>query len=405
TNVLGKKYFAMSFNQAGANNGAYLARSQFQVIAVKDNTVIQITPMKNGAKGTSFTITLPLAGDMIQYQSPDGAAGTQDLTGTLIESVASGSGGCLPIAVFSGSSNVTFGTPVCNGGSYDPLWQQLYPSSTWGKNFGFVPFADYPNGNPYRVMAAEDNTNVYFDGILVATLNAGMIYPGAFTANPQVLTAPTNITADKPICVAQFAQADVCTGQPGPAAGRVGDPDMVILNPVEQNISDITIFTSNRQNISRPYLNVLIKTTAVASFTINGAPPTGTWQNFAAMPGFSYLVQSFPAGANSYRLTADSGFNAICYGWGNVESYAYSAGTYVKDPNVPGVFTPYGIENNKVCKDLPFKIKLPLPYQADSIYWDVSSLPGYTPVWTYYPPGTPDSITGTGVRPIYWYSL
>ncbi|HQR01047.1 MAG TPA: hypothetical protein PLA61_09405, partial [Ferruginibacter sp.] len=39
TNVLGKKYFAMSFNQAGANNGAYLARSQFQVIAVKDNTV------------------------------------------------------------------------------------------------------------------------------------------------------------------------------------------------------------------------------------------------------------------------------------------------------------------------------------------------------------------------------
>ncbi len=101
TNVLGKKYYAISFNQAGANASPYFARSQFQVIAVKDNTVIQITPMKNGLKSAPFNITLPLAGDMIQYQSADGAAGTQDLTGTLIESVASGSGGCMPIAVFS----------------------------------------------------------------------------------------------------------------------------------------------------------------------------------------------------------------------------------------------------------------------------------------------------------------
>ncbi|MGB3008054.1 MAG: IgGFc-binding protein, partial [Chitinophagaceae bacterium] len=137
-NVLGKKYYAISFTQSGSNAGSYFAKSQFQIIAVKNNTVVKITPMQNGVVGASVNVTLPLAGDMYQYQAD------QDLTGSLIESVASGSGGCLPIAVFSGSSNITLGTPSCNGGSYDPLFQQGYPVSTWGKNFGFIPFSDYP---------------------------------------------------------------------------------------------------------------------------------------------------------------------------------------------------------------------------------------------------------------------
>ncbi|MBL0182860.1 MAG: hypothetical protein IPP96_11445 [Chitinophagaceae bacterium] len=423
-NVLGKKYFAVSFNQAGSDatlgGNTYRARSQFQIIATKDNSVVQITPVKNGVKGTAFTVTLPLAGDMIQYQSPDGAAATQDLTGTVIESIASGSGGCLPIAVFSGSSNLTMGTqtPNCNGGSYDPLFQQLYPVNTWGENFGFIPLANYPSGVPYRVMASEDNTSVYFNGVLVATLNTGQIYPAAYTANPVTLNAPTYISADKPICVAEYAQSSGCAGNGGGA--NQGDPDMVILNPIEQNISDITIFSTKQQVINSQWINVLMKTIAIPSFKIsrNGcalAPPTGTWQPVAGLPGYSYLRELLPVPgsgpcavggvSDSYRLVADSGFNAIAYGLGTNETYAYSAGTYVKDNNAPGVSTGYGIENNKVCIGLPFKIKLPLPYIADSIYWDISSLPGYTNTWTYYPPGTPDSITGTAFRPIYWYSL
>ncbi len=414
-NVLGKKYYAVSFTQNGANSGSNIAKSQFQVIAIKDNTVIQITPMKNGAKGTPFTVTLPLAGDMIQYQSNDAAALTQDLTGTLIESIASGNGGCLPIAVFSGSSNLKIGTqtPLCGAtsNSYDPLFQQLYPVSTWGKNFGFIPFASYPAGVPYRVMASEDNTNVYFNGALVATLLAGQIYPSAFTLNPPTLTTPTSITADKPICVTQYAQSAACAGNG--AGSTLGDPDMVVLNPIEQNISDITIFSTKQEVITAQWINVLLKTTATASFRIsrNGGPllpPTAAWQTFTNLPGYSYLREQLPVPAgisDSYRLKADSGFNTIAYGLGTNETYAYSAGTYVKDLNAPGVHTGFGIENNKVCVGLDFKIKIPLPYLADSIYWDVSALPGYSPVWTYYPPSTPDSVTGTVLRPIYWYSL
>jgi gliding motility-associated-like protein len=409
TTVMGKKYYSMSFTQNGANANPYLARSQFQIIAVKNNTTIRITPRKNGVVGIPFTVSLPLAGDMYQYQSTDAAAATQDLTGTLIESIPGPSGGCVPIAVYSGSSNITFGTPFCSGNSYDPLWQQLYPISSWGKNFGLVPFMDYPNGVPYRVLASEDNTSVFFDGSLVAVLNAGQIYPTAFTSNPPVTQAPINITADKPICVAEYAQADVCTGQPNlpPPFQRVGDPDMVILNPIEQNISDITIFSSSNQAISRQYINVLMKTLYTGTFTINGAPASAGWQAFPTMPGYSYLRQQLP-GVGSYRLKADSGFNAIAYGWGNVESYAYSAGTFVKDLYTGmGFGTLYGNASFPgVCVGEGSKFTIKLPYQADSIFWQINQLPG-TPLdtMTRYPPSTFDSVTVVNGRNIYWYSL
>lgn len=413
-NVLGRKYHSMNFAQ---NSGG---RSQFDIIAVKDNTVVEITPIVDGTKRATITVNLPLAGDMYQYQLT-GADVNSDLTGTYIESIASGAGGCLPIAVFSGSSNVSMGTSSCTSfGSADPLFQQLYPVTTWGKNFGFVPFANYPSGNPYRVMASEDNTTVSFNGSVVAILNAGQIYPAAITSTPAVLSSPTSITADKPISVAQYVQSNGCSGNGG---GNIqGDPDMVILNPIEQNISDITIFSTRQQVINTQWVNILLKTVATPSFRIsrNGGalnPPTSAWQAFTPLPGYSYLRELLPTPtgtSDSYRLLADSGFNAIAYGWGNNESYVYSAGTNVKDLYQQiGVSTQYGIEPTPaVCNGSPFKFKVSLPYCADSIRWNLTSLPGPpaappTSIYTNCVPGAggPDSTTVVNGITLYWYSL
>lgn len=406
-NVLGKKYYATSFTESGTSGGGQVSRSQFQVIATKPNTVVKVTPRTNGTAGASFLINLPNTGDMYQHQS------TQDLTGTLIESTAGAGGqGCLPIAVFSGSSGITFGTNSCGGGnSYDPLFQQQYPINTWGKNFGFIPFGDYPNGNPYRVLASEDNTKVFFNGIQVATLNEGQIYPAAFTSSPVVLTAPTSITADKPIAVMQYAQKRDCSGT------NHGDPDMVILNPIEQNIKEITIFTSTQQSIDRQWINVLIETVAAPSFRINGAIPSTPFVPAANIPGYSYLRHMFtPAISGSKLLQADSGFNAIAYGFqgGQYESYAYSAGTNVKDQYQQiGIISEYGIDPvPSICVGAPFKFKVSLPYCADSIRWDLSNMPGppaQPPTLTYTScvpgAGGPDSITTVNGRQIYWYAL
>jgi gliding motility-associated-like protein len=465
SNVLGKKYYAVSYTQQSTGNvtigsSSYISRSQFQIIATQNNTVVTITPRKNGVLGSPFTVTFPLAGDMIQYQSTDAAASTQDLTGTFIESIASGSSGCLPIAVFSGSSALAMGrqTPNCNGGSYDPLFQQLYPVSTWGKNFGLIPFANYPSGIPYRVMASEDNTILSVNGAVVATLNAGQIYPATFTSTPITVTTPTSITADKPICVTEYEQSSGCAGNTAPGNNQ-GDPDMVILNPLEQSISDITIFSTRQEVIRSQWVNILIKTGGIPSFRIsrNGgtlAAPTGTWQTFgASLPGYSYLKQQLPVpgtGPNpisdSYRLVSDSGFNAIAYGQGDNESYAYSAGTNVIDLN-QGVSaqSQYGIINNGQgysCFNTPFRfnIYLPdsvlsntgpfagtkIPIRYDSIKWDVTTNPtAFVPnnfprmvrPIDQIPPGQaelpyytnpvirPDSLRLVNGKPVAWYSL
>ena len=71
TTVMGKKYRTISFTQNGSNTGTYLARSQFQIIAVKPNTDVRITPFKNGVAGATVNINFPNAGDMYQYQSTD----------------------------------------------------------------------------------------------------------------------------------------------------------------------------------------------------------------------------------------------------------------------------------------------------------------------------------------------
>ncbi len=414
TAVLGKKYRAASFTYSNVSGGGQNSRSQFQVIATKPNTQVQITPFSNGVAGPSFPINMPNVGDMYQYQA------TSDVTGTLIESVSTGSNPCSPIAVFSGSSAATIGTSTCtNPGSYDPLFQQLYPISTWGKNYGFIPFGDYSNGNPYRIIAAEDNTSVSINGTVAAVLNAGQIYPNAFNLTPVALNAATSITADKPISVIQYAQTSACSGTSN------GDPDMVVLNPIEQNIDDITVFASTQQNINRQWLNVLIKTNVANSFRIDGLPPSTAFQTAPNIPGYSFLRHMFtPASSGSYRLSADSGFNAILYGFqaNNFESYAYSAGTNVKDLNQQlEIFNEFGNETSpNACTGTPFKFKVyfpdktlgspPTTIRYDSIRWECNNngvlIPGNFPVVTYGTPTiTPDSINIRNGKDVAWYSL
>jgi gliding motility-associated-like protein len=398
-NVLGKKYRSFSYFQASTGS----SKSQFQIIAVEDNTQVQVQLRKNGvASGAPFTISLPNVGDVYQIQD------ALDLTGSYIESVASASGGCKKIAVFSGSSALSLSRQGCNGGSFDPLNQQCYPISTWGKNFGVIPIVNNPNGFQARVLADENNTTVNY-GPTTVVLNAGEFYPPS-NSNVTAQTGPFFITADKPIAAAQFLMSQNCA-----AAPAIGDPDMILLNPIEQNTNNVTLFTSTKQAILQQHMNVFIKTIAAPSFRINGAAPPGAFVPMPTNPTYSYLQHTFVVGQNAYTLKADSGFNVICYGLGDAESYGYSGGTNVKDLYQQiGVATQYGIEPTpSVCKGSPFRFKVSLPYCADSILWDLSFLPGppipstIKTLYTTCTPGSggPDSTTVVNGVTLYWYSL
>lgn len=318
--ALGQQYYSMNYTQ----DSYYSGQNFITLIASEPNTKVFI---KNGTRDlVAGGITLTNVGDVYEYLS------YSDLTGVSV-SVDTVTSGCKRFAMFSGSSAVTIGDASCTPHSADPLYQQNYPIESWGRNYGFIPFSMKPPnsniasertlGNYIRVVAKDNNTNVQINGTTVATLASGGVY-----SSPSPLTQPTSISADKPISVAQYALTAACAERVSSSVQLPGDPDMVILNPIEYSIKNITVYSSTREAISEQYINVLIKTASAATFRINGAVPTTAFTPLTSLPGYSYLQLSLNSyRINNFNLTADDGFNAIAYGFGRVESYAYSAGT------------------------------------------------------------------------------
>lgn len=361
--ALGQKYFSMNYTQ-GPQNGGSTSKNFIVLAATEDDTHVVIR-----LQGTSATrrVHLLKAGDVYEYLPSD----SQDLTGSVVEIDTTFANSCTKrFAVFSGSTSLRIGGSCAQ--SLDPLFQQLYPTTSWGKTYGIVPFI-----NRYyslRVVAEEDNTTVEVNNQVI-NLRAGEFYSAEF------LTQPMFLKANKNVSVAQYALSQAC----GNISGRgIGDPDMVILNPVEFNIKSVTMFSSSDQDILEKYINVFIKTSAVNSFRIDGRA-VGGWQRMPSDPTYSYV--QFSVIDNTFRLSANDGFNVIAYGFGDTESYAYSAGTNLAANN----FLLINNANTKIdapnaCIDQESTFKITLDYEATNITWKLDDLPAVdylpTPVVT-----------------------
>ena len=358
--ALGQQYFSMNYLAGNTIDGG---QNHIVLVASEPNTKIFIR--RNGADLVPGGILLQNIGDVYEYLS------TIDLTGTSVF-VDPQTSGCKQFAMFSGTTNsaITIPTGCVGRVSSDPLYQQNYPVESWGKSYGFIPFSTSSssgtptrtNGNYVRILAKDDNTEVLYNGNLIVTLNAGQFYQ-----TPLPVNQPAYITANKVIAVAQYALTQTCAG------GGLGDPDMVILNPIEYNIKNITVYSSNKENISENYVNILIKTTAAASFRINGQVPNATFKPLPAFPTLSYLQLNLNQYTTQiFNLSASDGFNAIAYGFGDVESYAYSVGTNLaSSQSVKAInkITLEEIKNACTNQDLDFVLTLTSP--ASSLTWQL----------------------------------
>jgi len=361
TPVLGKEYYSANFTQISneANSNSY-----FTIIAVEDNTTVEITPSavtKNGWPANVLqTVTLN-KGEIYQVMgTATGSTGT-DLTGSYIRSVASGTGGCKRIAVFSGSGKISIG--CASPGTSDNLYQQLYPTGSWGLKYLTVPSYNRPN-NYFRIIRKSATTKVYLNGTLI---------PGASFINGVYYeflnSIPNQITADEPICVAQYFTTAGCAGNGSPY-----DPDMIILNPVEQNINDVTLVSSNLVAANpQHHLHVIMRNggTGISSFKLDGAIiPAASWITHPGDPGYSYLYLANVT-QGYHTLTSDSGFNALAYGYANAESYGYSAGANVKDLyQFVSILNPYAtVSFPATCKNTPFYFRIVFPYQPTQVKW------------------------------------
>ena len=358
TTTLGKEYFSVNYTQQSNENPSY---SYIVAIATEDNTAIEITPTKttlqNWAPGSTHTITLN-KGQVYQVLA------NEDLTGSTIKSVAV-AGTCKKIAVYCGSGKVFIRNPPCGTNSADNLFQQMYPTATWGKKYITVSSKNNivsDQTNIYRIMKSDPTAVVTLDGNIIPNTSFTNGFYHEFNS-PGVHV----INSDKPILVAQYFTTENCYANATP-----GDPEMIYLNPVEQTINDVTLYSSQFYQITQHYINIVIKNqgTALNSLKLDGTPIGGSFATVALDPTYSFARIQVNAG--SHTITSDSGFNAIAYGFGMAESYGYSAGTNLKDLyQYVTIQNEYGIVNFPAgCKNSPLRFAMTFPYQPTQIKWN-----------------------------------
>lgn len=416
TATLGKEYYSVNFTNISNSKSS---NSWFYVVACDTGTTtVEITPSAktiNHAAGVPFTVSLTqgqvfnLMGEFLGSTST--TFSYVDLTGSVIRSISSGSGGCKRIAVFSGSGRIAIS---CNGTapSSDNYMVQALPKSAWGKKYLATATAFYGanggNGLPltnniYRICISKPGTNVTLNNIPIALPLQNNFYYEVPATNQ-----PLKIEADQPIMVAQYLPSQDGCG----ADTTYGDPETIYLSSVEQSISKVTWNACHNYNISakKNWVNVIIpnRGTAISSFKLDGA--TVAPSRFTVHPqdaNYSYAIINV-AGASSgaginHTIQSDSGFNAIAYGYGNYESYGYNAGTNVKDLyQFVSIANEYAtVDFPATCRNTPFLFSMTFPYQPLQIRWDFGGIFAndtiYSPVY--------DSTWIVNGRQLYRYKL
>ena len=359
TNTLGKEYYSLNYKQTSNSSWSY---PYVFAIATEDSTIIEVTPTaatQTHAANVPFRDTL-MQGDVLNLLGQITGGTGVDLTGTKIKSVASSTGQCKRIAVFAGAGKLDITCPSGTSGSADNYIQQVFPSTAWGQKYFTAPTKGLPY-NYFRILVKDPTTTVKLNGVVQTGLTNNFYYDLPLTNQPNL------VESDKPVLVAQYITT---TGSCGNNNGGRGDPEMIYLSPVEQTIDKITLNSTSHFAITEHYINIIMKTSATPTFRLDGVVPASPFIPYPQDATYSY--NQIPVSAGSHTILADSGFNAIAYGYGSPESYGYNAGTNIRDLyNFVTPINPLNISNQTTaCAGTPFYFSITYPFQPTSLFWD-----------------------------------
>jgi len=383
--TLGKEYYSINYTARSNENNS---NAWFYVIATDTGTTtVEITPSANTINHPAnipFTINMTqgqvfnVMGQLTGFGGGGGGfySGV-DLTGSKIKSIGSGNGACKRIAVFSGAGKMFIS---CDGtsSSSDNYMAQAFPKDAWGKKFLTVPTSSLVN-NFFRVCVSNPASIVRVNGAPIST--SPLI--NNFYYNLPLTSVPQKIECDDPITVAQYIASQGECGNPTPTGTYPGDPEVIYLSPVEQNITRILWNASPFNSITQHYYNVVIPNsgTAISSFKLDGVNVSPTsFTVHPQDPNFSYLSSRLSA-SGVHSIESDSGFNAIAYGYGAAESYGFNAGTNIK--NLYSFISPENsnnITNQPVAiTGYPVYLTVTFPFEPTYLNWNFNANPNQSP--------------------------
>ena len=308
--AIGKEYYVMSYQ--GVSRQGSIHPSQFLIVATKNETTFSITvsdSTEGGQTPGNITNIQLDAGECYQVQARNGS---DDLTASYVTADKD-------FAIFGGATwtEVPVGCPF-----RDNLLEQMYPVTTWGRQFVTVPNENM-SFNLYRILASEDNTTIEIHG---STTNSYFINAGEFISYQK--SEPTYIQSNGPIMVAQYTPGVSCSGH------FVGDPSMVLLNSIEQTRDTVTLYNSSFENITQNYINILLSTDDVPFTTFDGQDLSSiaTVNTVGLNNEFAYAQLQVSSGAHTI-ISQGCGVSATAYGYGDLESYSYNGGASFREIN------------------------------------------------------------------------
>lgn len=304
--VLGTEYRAMCYHIAEELSPL------IAVVATEDNTIVNISPKalteKGKQKNQKYTVTLN-KGDVYQIRSETRKSILKqnniqerevDQTGTLITANKK-------IAVFSGHecTYVPAGPPKIKACNH--IVEQLPPVTSWGKHF-YIGQLKGRSTYTFRVLAHQNNTRVFENEKLIATLKAGDFVERIYKEDLQ-------ITADKPVLVAQYSQGY----ENGDA---IGDPMMLLISPTQQFLTQYRFATPVNGSWNH-YANVVVPTRIINTLELNGKKVDP--KLFKPLGLSRYSIAYIPVPFGTHYINANEPFGLYSYGFGYGEIDAYDA--------------------------------------------------------------------------------
>lgn len=363
-NALLDDYMIQTYPESIGGNGY---RQQFVVVAVEDNTVIDITPKAGIYDDSSYwssivhqagvTYTKTLNSGQCYY-----AAGSDDLSGTRITARD-----CAKILVLAGHEGAQI--PL-GSGFVDHVEEQAMPTAYWGKNF-IVTGSNSRNRDKYCITALEDNCKVYIGNTYNTTLNAGesQMYDLVSSA----LSSAVYVKTTQPACCYTYITGAEYYPTTGGEFYEYGDPSVILNNPVEQRMNDVVFSSFATENVSHHYVNIVVETAHKRETFLDGV---NIGSQFYSVPGqskYSYARVEVPHG--SHRLQNNKcGFVAHVYGLGYHESYGYAVGTKANILNhtivVNGVPMEEAFDGFHVCDTAVVDFEGNANYEFKNMTWD-----------------------------------
>jgi len=402
--------YTPSAHVEGSNDNKYRKPqgSHFAIVAAEDNVVVDITPSvaTHGGKaaGVSFATDTLKKGQVYYVWSGgeqcEGSDGTcmgegkdYDFTGSIVKSRDN-----KKIAVFNGNShtNIPYRTR-----DRDHIYSQAMPINYWGKQFAITSslttIDDQPAGKYFeridkiRVQALVDGTVVKIDGHEAHTFDfvngsdddKKHFYEFDFGKKDDMTKYSGDghtfydgvshyIETSCPCAVHLFMTSDQYDHAKGDNNTKYcnGDPSLIWINPIEQKIDTLTFGTFQTKQVTDHFINIVTTKDNLASVRLDGQDISDQFSELLGNTDYMFArLAGVPSG--THTLTADSGFIAHVYGFGEKESYGYPAGGRTKDLSSTLYINdePYSPENNKLCGDKSALFECKLDFKPDSIYW------------------------------------